>query len=231
MRSSLPACRPALLLAAALLAGCSKRTDDLAYNPATFGTPDAAPPVLSPTDQQLGPGDVVTVKVFGVDSLSGDLAVDQTGQVDMPLIGKTPAAGRTTAQLGQDLATRLGQRYLASPQVNVTLKSFVPKTITVDGAVSTPGIYPVAGKTSLIQTIAMARGTSEDANLKQVIVFRRINGERQVAAFDLTTIRKGVDPDPAIYPNDTVVVIGNRNQQNFRNILSTVPAFGLFTRF
>lgn len=226
-----PVRRSALLIAAALLAGCSNRSGDLAYNPSGFGTPDAAPTVISPTEQQLGPGDVVTVQVFGVDSLSGDLTVDQSGQVNMPLIGKTPAAGKTTADLGRDLATRLGERYLAAPQVNVTLKSSVPKTITVDGAVSTPGIYPVMGKTSLIQTIAMARGTSDDANLKQVIVFRQINGERQVAAFDLTTIRKGTDPDPAIYPNDTVVVIGSRNQRDFRNILSTVPLIGLFTRF
>jgi polysaccharide export outer membrane protein len=215
---------------AVLLAGCVSRTDDVAYNPTSFGAPDAPPTVISPTEQPLGPGDVVTVRVFGVDSLSGDQTVDQTGQINMPLIGGVPAAGKTTTQLGQELATRLGERYLSSPQVNVTPKSFVAKTITVEGAVATPGIYPVTGKTSLIQTIAMARGTTEDANLKQVIVFRQIAGERQAAAFDLTTIRKGTDPDPAIYANDTVVVIDSKNQRNFRNVLQTLPVIGLFTR-
>ena len=216
---------------AVLLAGCASRTDDVAYNPTSFVAPDAPPTVVSPTEQPLGPGDVVTVRVFGVDSLSGDQTVDQTGQINMPLIGGVPAAGKTTTQLGQELATRLGERYLASPQVNVTPKSFVAKTITVEGAVGTPGIYPVAGKTSLIQTIAMARGTTDDANLKQVIVFRQINGERQAAAFDLTTIRRGTDPDPAIYANDTVVVIDAKNQKNFRTVLQTLPIIGLFTRF
>lgn len=219
------------LLATSLLAGCAGRSKDVAYNPSTFGAPDAPPPALSPTEQPLGPGDVVTVRVFGVDSLSGDQTVDQTGQITMPLIGAVPAAGKTTAELGQQLATQLGERYLASPQVNVTLKSFVAKTVTVEGAVATPGIYPIAGKTSLINTIAMARGTTEDANLKQVIVFRQINGERQAAAFDLTTIRKGTDPDPPIYANDTVVVIDSKNQRTFRAVLQTLPVVGLFTRF
>lgn len=220
-----------LLLLAALVTGCSTRDDKLAYNPASFGAPDAPPPAVTAAEQKLGPGDVVNVHVFGVDSLSGDLTVDQTGQINMPLIGGVAAAGRTPVQLGQDLTLKLGERYLASPQVNVTVKTSVPKTVTVEGAVSTPGIYPVGAQTSLIQTIAMARGTTEDANSKQVIVFRQINGERQAAAFDLTTIRKGTDPDPAIYPNDTVVVIGSRNQRDFRNILSTVPVIGLFMRF
>lgn len=215
----------------ALLVGCVKRTDEVAYNPSTFGAPDAAPALVSPTEQQLGPGDVVSVRVFGVDSLSGDYAVDPTGQVNMPLIGKVPAVNRTAVELGQDLTARYGERYLASPQLSVTVKSLVAKTVTVDGAVGSPGIYPIAGRTSLIQTIAMARGTSQDANLKQVIVFRQINGERQAAAFDLTTIRTGTDPDPAIYPNDTVVVIGSRNQRDFLNVIQTLPVIGLFTRF
>lgn len=219
------------LLVFTTLTGCASRAKDMAYNPVGFGAPDASPPTLSPTEQPLGPGDVVTVRVFGVDSLSGDQTVDQAGQITMPLIGAVPAAGKTTAQLGQQLATRLGERYLASPQVNVALKSFVAKTITVEGAVGTPGIYPVVGKTSLINTIAMARGTTEDANLKQVIVFRQINGERQAAAFDLTTIRRGTDPDPEIFANDTVVVIDSKNQRTFRTVLQTLPVVGLFTRF
>ena len=220
-----------MAIAALLVAGCVSRTKDVAYNPTGFGAPDAPPPAISPTEQPLGPGDVVTVRVFGVDSLSGDQTIDQIGAINMPLIGAVPAAGKTTAELGQQLATRLGERYLASPQVNVTLKSFVAKTITVEGAVGTPGIYPITAETSLIKTIAMARGTTEDANLKQVIVFRQINGERQAAAFDLTTIRRGTDPDPAIYPNDTVVVIDSQNQRNFRTVLQAIPVVGLFTRF
>lgn len=220
-----------LLVTSVLLAGCASRSKDVAYNPTGFGVPDAPPPAISPTEQPLGPGDVVNVRVFGVDSLSGEQTVDQSGVINMPLIGAVPAAGKTTAQLGEQLATQLGARYLASPQVNVTLKSFVTKTITVEGAVATPGIYPVTGETSLIKTIAMARGTTEDANLKQVIVFRQINGERQAAAFDLTTIRRGTDPDPAIYANDTVVVIDSKNQKNFRTVLQTLPIIGLFTRF
>ena len=62
---------------------------------------------------------------------------------------------------------------------------------------------------TLIQAVALAKGTSEDANPRRVAVFRTIGGQRQAAAFDLTAIRRGQAPDPQIYPGDIVVVDGS----------------------
>ena len=77
----------------------------------------------------------------------------------------------------------------------------------------------------------MARGTADGANPKRVVVFRRINGERQAAAFDLTTVRKGADPDPEIYPEDVIVVDGSSVSKGFRTVLQTIPLIALFRPF
>ena len=53
---------------------------------------------------------------------------------------------------------------------------------------------------TLIQAVALARGTREDANARRVAVFRTIGGQRQAAAFDLTAIRRGQAPDPQDLP-------------------------------
>ena len=217
---------------ALLLSGCAgSRGGSIPYNSASFGAADASSLIGASREYHLGPGDVLTIKVFGVDSLSGDQQIDSAGRINMSLIGNVPASGMTTDALALVLQQQLGARYLASPQVNVTLKAPAQKTVTVDGSVNQPGIYPVLPRTTLIQAIAMARGTADGANPKRVVVFRRINGERQAAAFDLTTVRKGADPDPEIYPEDVIVVDGSSVSKGFRTVLQTIPLIALFRPF
>jgi polysaccharide export outer membrane protein len=219
-------------LSVALLAGCGPRRDaKMNYNPTNFAAPDEMPVSATLMTYRLGPGDVVNVAVFSVDSLTGDRQVDAAGNLTMPLIGAVPAAGKSADELGAELATLLGKRYLQQPQVTVTLKSAVARTVTVDGSVASPGLYPVPDKTTLLKTIAMAHGTSQGANPRKVVVFRQVNGQRHAAAFDLTTIRDGVDPDPVIYANDVVVVDGRETSATWIALLQSVPILGLFTRF
>ena len=219
-----------VVFGAAALTGCAgTRSNTLTYNPGTFHAPDPIPVSQLTTEYRLGIGDVVTVRVFNVDTLSGDQQVDPAGNITMPLIGVVSAIGHTTQELSADLVSRLGSRYLNSPQVQVTIKTVVPQTVTVDGSVTQPGVFTVSGRQTLLQTIAAARGVSADANPRRVVVFRTINGQRQAAGFDLTTIRRGTDPDPLIYPNDVVVVDGNQTSRTLRATLQTIPILGLFT--
>ena len=214
------------------LAGCTgSRSGNLSYNPTTFTAPDAVPVTALTSEYRLGIGDTVTVRVFNVETLSGDQQVDPAGNITMPLIGTVPAIRRTTQELSADLVRRLGQRYLNAPQVQVLLKAAVPQTVTVDGSVTQPGVYTVNGRQTLLQTIAAAHGTTTGANPRRVVVFRQINGQRQAAGFDLTSIRAGRDADPLIYPNDVVVVDGNQTAQRLRDGLSVIPIIGLFSTF
>jgi polysaccharide export outer membrane protein len=214
------------------LSGCAGGRDkNLIYNPSSFTAPDVLPVSTTLTAYRLGVGDVVTITVFSVDSLSGERQVDTAGNLNMPLIGQVVAVDKTPEELEKELTAKLGARYLQNPQVNVALKTAVARTVTVDGSVGAPGIYPVPDRTTLLKTIAMARGTAQGANPKKVVVFRQINGQRNAAAFDLTSIRDGVDPDPAIYANDIVVVDGKEINPAWVTLLQTVPLLSLFTRF
>ena len=103
--------------------------------------------------------------------------------------------------------------------------------MTVDGAVKQAGSFPVAGTTSLMQAVALAGGTSEDANAHRVAVFRTIGGQRQVAAFDLMAVRRGQAEDPQIYPGDIVVVDGSSIKALQKQIFSTVPLLSIFRPF
>jgi polysaccharide export outer membrane protein len=100
--------------------------------------------------------------------------------------------------------------------------------VTVDGAVKEGGSFPVGGPVSLIQAVAMAKGTSEDANPRRVAVFRTIGGKRQAAAFDLTSIRRGEMPDPQIYPGDIIVVDGSSVKAAQKQLFQSIPLLAIF---
>jgi polysaccharide export outer membrane protein len=180
------------------------------------------------TNYKIAPMDKLGIKVFKMDDLSGEYDVDLAGNISLPLIGQLQAANLTTAQLDDLLTQKLGAKYLEHPDVSVAIKSSTAHVVTIDGAVREGGSFPVGGPISLIQAVAMAKGTTEDANARRVAVFRLISGQRQAAAFDLTSIRRGQSPDPQIYPGDIVVVDGSKVKAAQKQLLQSIPLLAIF---
>ena len=54
------------------------------------------------------------------------------------------------------MTERLGEKYLENPDVSVGVKASTRRSITVDGAVKSPGSFPVAGPMTLMQAVAGA---------------------------------------------------------------------------
>jgi polysaccharide export outer membrane protein len=214
------------------LGGCTdSRGGPIAYSPADFGAPDTPKLATLENDYRIGPMDTVTIKVFKMPDLSGDYEVDLTGQVSLPLIGNVPAAELTTAQLDESVTARLGEKYLENPDVSVGVKASTRRSVTVDGAVKAAGTFPVVGQLTLMQAVALAGGTAEDANARRVAIFRQIGGKRQAAAFDLVSIRRGEAEDPKIYPGDVVVIDGSSIKALQKQIMSNLPILSIFRPF
>jgi len=214
---------------ALLLAACgASRGGSIPYGVADFGTPDAPKVAAVDDTYKLAPLDTVSVNVFQVPDLSKDYLIDQSGRLTMPLLGRVDAVGVSTTELGSTIAARLNEKYLQNPSVTVTLKESASRVVTIDGSVRQPGIYPATGPLSLVQVVALARGTDDLANPRRVAIFRTIGGKRMAAAFDLTSIRRGEEKDPAIYPGDTVVVDGSGVKKAQRDLLQALPVASIF---
>ncbi|HEX8412383.1 MAG TPA: polysaccharide biosynthesis/export family protein, partial [Sphingomicrobium sp.] len=219
-----------------MLSGCfsmGSRGGPIPYDRTDFVAPDSprAAPQVTDSSYLIVPGDTLTVKVFQAETLSQDYRVDATGTIAMPLIGQVTAIGVTPQALGTIISQRLDQKYLRKPDVIVSVKESQSRNLTVDGSVRSPGVFPVTGELTLIQAVALARGTDPDANPRRVAIFRTIEGKRMAAAFDLTAIRRGASPDPRVYAGDVVVVDGNRTNTVLRDILTTLPILSLFRPF
>ena len=221
-----------VMLMFAACACTSSRGGPIPYDDAgKFQAPDAPPIAALDAGYKIAPMDTVSVKVFRMPDLSGDYQVDLTGQISMPLIGEVRAVDMTTAQLDDTLTKRFGTKYLENPDISVGVKESAKRSITVDGAVKNAGAFPSGRETTLMQAIALAGGVTEDANAKRIAVFRTIGGQRQAAAFDLVSIRRGETTDPRIYPGDIVVVDGNNVKAAYRQILNSFPFLSIFRPF
>lgn len=224
-----------VMMAALLVSGCSgaSRGGPIAYEtPPNFSTPDAPRASTFGPNYRIATGDLLGITVFQVEALSKEYRVDLAGNIAVPLIGDVTAVGRTTAELRQDVATRLGARYLRNPDVTVSVRESTSNNVTVEGGVRRPGLFPVTGPMTLVQSIAVAGGIDpQQGNPRRLAIFRQIQGQRMAAAFDLESIRRGEMPDPEIFPGDIVVVASNGSRGLFQDILQTLPLVALFRPF
>jgi polysaccharide export outer membrane protein len=218
------------------LAGCASSGPNgggplIAERTERLPAPDvlAAIPNAAEAEHRIGPSDVLEVAVFQVPDLSKTVQVNASGEIALPLIGVVAAGGRTIAELEAEIAGKLGERYLQSPQVSVFVKEAVSQRVTVEGAVKTPGMVTLNGPTTLLQTIALSGGLTEWADARGILVFRTVQRQRTAAKFDLADIRAGEAEDPLLHGGDVVVV----DQSGFRSAMGSVrqniPVFGLFS--
>lgn len=186
--------------------------------------------VASPAskDYQLGPLDVIEVSVFEVPELTKTLQVSSGGEISLPLIGRVAVGGKTVSDVEGEIARKLAKDYLQSPQVSVFVKEYTSQRVTVEGAVNNPGVFPISGRTTLLQAIAMAKGPDRTADESGVIVFRTEGDTRTAAVFDLGPIRTGETADPTLIGGDVVVVDQSAARTAWRNLRESIGVLGFF---
>lgn len=216
-------------LTAAIAGGSSTKQ----ASPKTAGFPQTVNAFASATTPgnsayKIGALDVLEISVFKVPELSKSVQVSDSGTVNFALVGEVPASGKTAQELERDLTAKLGSKYLRNPQVNVYVKEYNSQRATIEGAVKRPGVYPIKGKTSLVQFIAMAEGLDRDTASNDVIIFRMIDGKRSAARFDIDEIRQGGAEDPLIQQADVIIVDSSTSRSLFNNVLKVLPVTATF---
>lgn len=187
-------------------------------------------------EYRVGANDLLDVEVLNLESGKRTVRVNAAGFVTLPLVGPVAVAGLTQQQVEQHVASLYGAKYLQDPQVSVFIREFTTERITIDGAVTKPGIYPLVGQMTLLRALALAGGFGQIANSTEVKVFRQGDkGERQVATFDVDRIRAGKDEDPSVRGGDLIVVQRDPTRallkdSVFRDIVDSINPFSVFGR-
>lgn len=120
----------------------------------------------SPTTA-LRPGDVLRLKIWLEPDLSGDYAIDESGQATLPRLGPTRVTGIPANQLRDQLIERY-REYLNNPSIEI-----VPlRRVSIIGSVQKPGIYPLEPSIKLGDAANVAGGATTDSKRNNVELTR-----------------------------------------------------------
>ena len=129
------------------------------------------------TDYVVGPQDVLNVRIYGEEKLSGRIRVDSDGSFPFEYLGRVKAEGMTTAQIEAHLMKALGDGYLRNPQVSVEVAEYRSQSVFVTGEVRAPNKYSLPGNSTLMDLLTLAGSVTSNAGNWVQITHARKGGE------------------------------------------------------
>jgi protein involved in polysaccharide export with SLBB domain len=119
-------------------------------------------------DYRYRAGDTVYLSVPMRPSLNGDLVIDESGAVVLPLIGRVDVAGLTLEEMHAKIYQALRDLYPSLRDTDVDLEPSLGYVVYVTGAVNKPGRYAFSGPPRVWDAIRRAEGPTGEAALDMV---------------------------------------------------------------
>lgn len=169
---------------------------------------DTTPPAVEePAPYYVAPGDVLRIAVWKEPELSTEVFVRLDGMITVSVVGDVRAAGKTTEQIATEVRTKL-RSVLEVPQVTVTVAQAVSARFYVVGEVAVSGAFPLTGRITILQALALAGGFREFAKRDRIVVIRERRGERQAIVFNFRDLEAGINLEQniAVEAGDTLIV-------------------------
>lgn len=172
-----------------------------AFNLGNVTTVSSSSPVQATDQPTTGPSSP---------SLPRGYTVEADGTIELPVLGKLPAAGCTIPFLRDTIKARL-ENYMKMPFVTIR---FLNYKITVLGEVAHPSSYLLSGdRTTVIDALGMAGDLTIFGKRKNVLVIREAQGARTYARLDLSSSKIFESPYFYLKQNDIVYVEPNKTRE------------------
>jgi polysaccharide export outer membrane protein len=140
----------------------------------------------------IGPEDALEISVWKEDNLKSTTLVRPDGGISFPLAGDFVVAGRTAAQVRDELVRRL-TRFVPEPEVTVSVVRVSSYRIYVIGRVNKPGDITVGRTLDVLQALSLAGGMTPFASEDSIRIIRRVAGKPTSIPFDYSRLRKNGD--------------------------------------
>lgn len=160
----------------------------------------------------IGPLDEITIFVWRNAELGANVQVRPDGRITTPLISEMVAAGKTPAQLADDIRQALNP-YITDPQVSVMVnrpQGTFAQQVRIVGATERPAAIPYRANMTLLDAMIAVGGLSEFAagDRARLIRFDRQSGQQR--EYDLriaSLLRRGdVRANVRLEPGDVIII-------------------------
>jgi polysaccharide export outer membrane protein len=173
------------------------------------------PPVYPLDDYHLTVGDIIYVIVANVPDYSGTFQVMPDGSLNLPVLGRVEAWGKTLTDVEQAITEGYTTaQILVEPRITVTLSQISPLRIAVIGEVTRPGAYSLSPEQGKLPTVAIALdaagGITQRTDLRAIQVRRvspnnRLEETITVSLWDVLT-QGDRNQNITLRDGDTIVV-------------------------
>jgi polysaccharide export outer membrane protein len=197
-------------IGALALAGC-------AGTPRTGNTLPAASFVGGDDDDAtesyiIGPLDELRIFVWRNEELGAQVQVRPDGRITTPLISDMVAAGKTPAQLAEDIRVALAQ-YIQDPLVSVMINRFqgtFGQQVRIVGATERPASIPYRANMTLLDAMIAVGGLSEYAAGDRARLIRHDRASGEQREYDLRIarlLRRGdTSANVRLEPGDVIII-------------------------
>ena len=127
--------------------------------------------IATPQNYLLGPGDVVSIDIYGASQESITETITPDGYVTVEGFGPIQLAGLTVQQAQARLRSQLGSRYQSS-QIRMGVGQTRTITINIAGEVKMPGTYTMSAFATVFNALYMAGGVNDLGTLRNIKVYR-----------------------------------------------------------
>jgi polysaccharide biosynthesis/export protein len=180
---------------------------------------------------KLGVGDAVHVVVHQQPDLTTDARINERGTIAMPLIGEVKLAGMAPSEAAAAIGESLKKgQFLKNPQVSVAVTTVRSRQVSVLGAVTRPGRYPLDDTSSQLSDVIAAAGGITAVGGDTVLVIRDGKEER-VAVLGKPYLLKGgetinVERAPVFYIHGEVARSGAYRVEPNMTVMQAIAAGG-----
>ena len=189
-------------------------------------TPSAAQ-VIS-TDYTVGVGDELFITVWGREEMSGAVKVGPDGTIALPYpVGSLKVIGLTSEKISELVTEKLEDIY-RNPRVTVSIRAFEGFYVHIIGQVKAPSFYKVPDNTTLQEVITLAKGVTELANLKNILLKRTEDGNTTEKTIDFSLFIKENDlsKNPILQADDVIFIPRLSREEYAKSVVTVLGEVG-----
>lgn len=157
-----------------------------------------------PSDYIVGPGDRMTVQLFGGENRTLRLTVSREGRVNFPQLGPINVGGRTFQSVAADIESRVS-RQMIGVRASVSMGDTRTIRVFVMGEANRPGSYAVSGLGTITSAIYAAGGVRPIGSLRDIQLKRNGATVRRIDLYDLL-LRGDTSNDAQLLPGDVIFI-------------------------
>ena len=189
--------------------------------------------IATPSDYRLGPGDELTINLYGASENSYSVQISRNGTVKLDRLAPVYLSGLSINSAKVRLKNRLSKLYaglvsddqLSKVEIDVSLQKARSVVINITGQVTAPGTYTISGFSSVLNALFAAGGPNEVGSYRNIKLLRNGKVSKTIDLYDYFV--KGIYPNVYLRDQDVLLVEAYDKQVNVDSGFKTSALYEL----